>query len=229
MDENTGGSSVAYAPPNVGKRLIHVRGFMKRHVHEVAEQVDGVLRVFRGFLGLGIRRPANHALHDNFAKLQCRREKFRRTRKLGVYDTNEPAACFGHDGLIESIQRVQSAIRVVFTENPQFKCRCQLGLDALEQPQGRHREFFKLLLGQRRRPRKHCGESAKAFRFSACCFCSVREKSQKVRVGRVSARIANLRFLRLSCLRLFEVLLVGNLRGCSKTDDLLHVHRRRLP
>ena len=160
MDENTGRCSVPYAPPNVGKLLIHVRVFLKRQLHDVAEQFGGVLRVFRGFLEQGVRRHANHVLHGRFAKLQCRREKFRRIRKL-VHDINQPAACFGHDGLIDRIQRVQNAMRVVFTENPQVKCICPFGLGALEQPQGRRREFVTKQQGQRTRPRKHCGESAR--------------------------------------------------------------------
>ena len=44
------------------------------------------------------------------ARLQCRREKFRRTRKLGVHAINELAACFGHGGLIDGFQTVQNAI-----------------------------------------------------------------------------------------------------------------------
>ena len=75
-------------------------------------------RVFRRFLEKGFRRRANPVLHDRLAKLQCRGEKFRRVRKLGVHEINKPATCFCHDGLIDGIQRVQTAIRVVFREIP---------------------------------------------------------------------------------------------------------------
>ena len=46
-----------------------------------------------------------------------RREKFRRLRKLGVREINEPAARFGYEGLIDGIQRVRYAARVVFTDS----------------------------------------------------------------------------------------------------------------
>ena len=43
--ENTGRSSVAYGPPNVGTRLIQVRAplTLRRQWHEFDEQVDGIL------------------------------------------------------------------------------------------------------------------------------------------------------------------------------------------
>ena len=99
---------------NVANRLVHVRVSLRRQRHEVEEQVDGILRVISGFLGQGGRRHANHILHLRLTKLQCRREKFRRVRRLSVREINESAACFGHDDLTERIHGVQNANLVVF-------------------------------------------------------------------------------------------------------------------
>ena len=73
-------------------------------------------------------------------------------------------------------------------------------------------------------------EGAQGIQILVLFVLFVREKSKKVRVGRVSERIAYVWFLddALDLLGLFEVLLVGDLGGRYKTDDRLHVHRRHL-
>ena len=71
-------------------------------------------------------------------------------------------------------------------------------------------------------------ERAKGIQIIGVLFVlRIREKSQKVRVGRVCERIANLRFLEaaLDLLRHFEV--VENLGRCPKTDDLHRPHLRK--
>ena len=140
----------------------------RRQWHEVEKEVDGMLRFFRGCCGKGIRLHANHVLPNRLAKLQCRGEKLRRTENFVCTKIHEPTARFSHDGLTDGIQRVQSAIRVVFPESPQGKRGCQLGLDALEQ-----RQCVQTALGHRRRARKQCGASAthSDTRRTACSPC----------------------------------------------------------
>ena len=93
------------------------------------------------------------------------------------------------------------------------------GIGSLEHPQGHQREFFELLW---------ISEEGQE---------SIVERAQGVQILGVlwevpegsceCERIANFDDA-LDILRLFEVLLVGNFGECSKTDGLLHVHRRHL-
>ena len=85
------------------------------------------------------------------------------------------------------------------------------------------RELFKLLRVSEE------GNDSTVERAQGIPFLGVL-KSQEVPVGRISERNANFGFLEdcLDRLRLFEILLVGNLGGCSKPDDLLHLHHRHL-
>ena len=72
-------------------------------------------------------------------------------------------------------------------------------------------------------------ERAQGIEILVLFVLGIREKSQKVRVGRVCEHIAHFGFHGGALdLRLFDVLVVPNLGGCSKTDDLLHAHRRHL-
>ena len=125
---------------------------------------------------------------------------------------------------------MQKAVRVVFTESPQVRCGCRLGLAAL-QHQGRQREFFQTTLGQQRKPRKALWCERKAFRFSACCLFSAFVGSTKRFVFAASANALQICFLRMPLI-FFDsqkVVLPANVGGCSKSDDVFDDKRNERP